>query len=592
MAQPPAARILNLGSLDAEAASAAARIPGDGTIVAGDPGCAAAVAAHALDLRRTGQRFALSMHVEDVRVGLLREHSRELCATYATWDEVRLMLDTYAATLAGRAPSMAPDDRALLVEAIGLADALIVRSWGERERLIEAVGSVRRDFEVVVNEVPAILVAADCERTDVVVYAPLCSADELAPFVTALSDLELPVTIVARPNPVIPGRIRFEPPERAAAALGRARVIVDGTANDPGVALALAKLGRPLVVSSVSGAAEILRGVATYDLWNRRSILQAVGDGLCSAPPEIREERHATRPRLRAQPAFGAEAPLVSVVVATYNRPDLLATTLASIERQTYPALEVIVVNDGGIDVRNVVAAFPRVRFVDQPENGGPAAARNRGLADARGTFVTFFDDDDEMFPDHIALLASGLLRSGLDVAYGQMINCFVDRAVDGTYAITALAGHTAVLDHADIQWAGSLAPTALMFRRSLVAQIGLLDESLSNAEDYEFWLRLAENREWARVPEVTSIYFIRSDGTHYSSVDGVRRYLGAHQAIYAKHPSLRPLVRAGRAAMLEYFGGEAPARSGGVGRPSNGARASFGASGMALRRDGTSGRI
>jgi GT2 family glycosyltransferase len=106
----------------------------------------------------------------------------------------------------------------------------------------------------------------------------------------------------------------------------------------------------------------------------------------------------------------------------------------------------------------------------------------------------------------------------------------------------------------ADIQWAGLLASTAILFRRTLVDRIGGLDESLETAEDYDFCLRLVEGRECAHVDDVTSKYFIRSDGSNYSANDGARRYWRAHQAIYAKHPSLRPLVLAGRASMLEYF--------------------------------------
>jgi hypothetical protein len=66
--------------------------------------------------------------------------------------------------------------------------------------------------------------------------------------------------------------------------------------------------------------------------------------------------------------------------------------------------------------------------------------------------------------------------------------------------------------------------------------------------------LRLAEAREWARVPEVTSMEFIRNDGSNRSA-NGARNYFLAHQAIYAKHPTTRPLIRAGRLAMLELFG-------------------------------------
>jgi glycosyltransferase involved in cell wall biosynthesis len=211
-------------------------------------------------------------------------------------------------------------------------------------------------------------------------------------------------------------------------------------------------------------------------------------------------------------------------------------------------------VNDAGSDVHEVVQRFPRARLLDQPENRGPAAARNRGLADARGTFAILFDDDDEMFPDHIAALANALIVSGLDVAYGQMINAFVQRDGAEGWIINAFAGHDALLDHADIQWAGALATTAVMFRRALVERVGGVDESLVAAEDYEFWYRLAEGREWVRVADVTSMYFVRGDGSNRSST-GARRYFVAHQAIYGKHPSPRPLVGAGRHAMLELFG-------------------------------------
>lgn len=298
-----------------------------------------------------------------------------------------------------------------------------------------------------------------------------------------------------------------------------------------------------------------MRGVSIYVPWDRRSILSAVANGLGAAPPVIRAGCYQDRPSERVQPVTRVDDPLVSIIVATYNRPHSLAETLRTLERQTYLSLEIIVVNDGGCDVRDVVARFPRARLIDESANSGPAAARNRGLSESRGTFVTFFDDDDEMFPDHIAVLVNALEWSGLDVAYGQLINCFADRTGADRRPTGALAGHTALLDHADIQWAGSLAPTAVLFRRAIVDRIGVLDETLVNAEDYEFWLRLAAGREWARVSDVTSVYFIHGDASSYSANDGVRRSLDAHQAIYAKHPSPRPLVHAGRISMLDYFG-------------------------------------
>jgi GT2 family glycosyltransferase len=522
-------------------------------ILACEPALAAATLERALALRRAGTHFALAVRLEDVRVQRVRDYARELCATYATWDEVRLMFDGFGLTIADQRTTVTAEQRAQLIEAMRLADAVVVRSWKEHARLADAVGAVPHDVEIVVESDPGIPPSVAGERTDVVVYAPLDRADELGGFVTALGDMEVPVTVIARDAPTIASRVRFELPERAADVLGRARVIVDASRNDPGTALALAKLGRPLVVSSAGGANELVFGAGVYDPWHRRSILSAVANALGAAPPVLRAQTWSDAPRELTAPAFSEGAPLVSVVVATHNRRVLLAETLTSIERQTYPSMEIVVVNDAGADVSDVVARFPRARLLDQPENRGPAAARNRGLAEARGTYAILFDDDDEMFPDHIATLVSALLVSGLDVAYGQMINAFVHAVGPDRYVIDSLAGHDALLDHADIQWAGALATTALMFRRSLLESIGAVDETLRSAEDYEFWYRLAEGREWVRVPDVTSLYNVRRDGSNRSAT-GARRYFVAHQAIYSKHPSQRPLVGAGRAAMLELF--------------------------------------
>ena len=310
-----------LRGLGAEALRVAGRIAGNVTILAGEASTGMALLLEALTLRRAGVHFALSLYVEDERVRQMSERSRVCCTTYSSWDEVRLMLDQHAVNVAETRMVLPAADRAALVEAARLSDCIIVRSWHEHGRLTDAVGTLRREAQIVINDDPSVPRDVTGERTDVVVYAPQYHADELGTFVTALCDLEVPVTIIARGRSTIGGRVRFEEPAFAARALGRARLIVDATSNDPGVALALAKLGRPLVVSSVGGANEILRGVLLYVPWDRRSILSAVANALSAAPPVICAGRWEDRPAERAEPVTRADDPLVSVIVATYNRP-------------------------------------------------------------------------------------------------------------------------------------------------------------------------------------------------------------------------------------------------------------------------------
>jgi glycosyltransferase involved in cell wall biosynthesis len=100
-------------------------------------------------------------------------------------------------------------------------------------------------------------------------------------------------------------------------------------------------------------------------------------------------------------------APVVSVVIPTYNRPSYLSQCLDSLNRQDADpsCFEVIVVNDGGSDVTEVIEAYPSLpglRLIDQT-NAGPAAARNHGARSATGTFLAFVDDDCTPLPDWIS---------------------------------------------------------------------------------------------------------------------------------------------------------------------------------------------
>lgn len=114
---------------------------------------------------------------------------------------------------------------------------------------------------------------------------------------------------------------------------------------------------------------------------------------------------------------------LVSVVVPTRNRAPLLRCSLRSVLAQTWPAVEIVVVDDGSTDEtpRLLSMEFPQVRFVRLDSPVGPGGARNIGIANARGRWVLFLDDDDLLHPDHIAALAR--VADGLPckaVAFGR----------------------------------------------------------------------------------------------------------------------------------------------------------------------------
>lgn len=121
-----------------------------------------------------------------------------------------------------------------------------------------------------------------------------------------------------------------------------------------------------------------------------------------------------------------SEAPAVTVVIPAYNGQAWLPETLGSLRAQTLPDFEVLVVDDCSADgTRDLVRAWPdpRVRLIEQIENGGPVRARNRGVGQARGRHIAGLDQDDLCRPERLARQVAYLDRHpgcallGTDVA-------------------------------------------------------------------------------------------------------------------------------------------------------------------------------
>jgi len=179
----------------------------------------------------------------------------------------------------------------------------------------------------------------------------------------------------------------------------------------------------------------------------------------------------------------------VSAIVPTRNRAPLVLRALASIAAQSRPPEEVIVVDDGSTDdvAARVAAAFPAVRLLRTPPRG-VAAARNAGIAAARGDWLAFLDSDDEWLADKLeAQLAALAAEPGMAVCHCDEIWIRHHRRVNPRRRHRKSGGR--IFQRCLPLCA--ISPSAAVVHRRVFEEVGLFDESFEACEDYELWLRI-----------------------------------------------------------------------------------------------------
>ncbi len=209
--------------------------------------------------------------------------------------------------------------------------------------------------------------------------------------------------------------------------------------------------------------------------------------------------------------------PEISVIIPSYNSGKHLAETIASILAQTFMDIELIVVDDGSTDqtpalVRTYGAP---VRLIEQT-NAGVCAARNRGLKEASGRFICFMDHDDYWFPEKLQRqLEVFRVHPEAGVVYSSFIEWRAAR--DGLFPEPASFDLTDSLETIDSEFSGwiyhlllldcwMLTSTAII-RAEVLEKCGGFDEALPFSEDWDLWLRIAQQFPMFKLQRPTTLY-------------------------------------------------------------------------------------
>jgi hypothetical protein len=183
--------------------------------------------------------------------------------------------------------------------------------------------------------------------------------------------------------------------------------------------------------------------------------------------------------------------PLASIIITTHNRPGWLPRAVSSAQAAG-TNIEVVVVDDASSDETAAVCKnLDGIKYVRVETNQGVAGARNIGLVASRGEYLSFLDDDDTRLPDSMDAQIDSLRREPqAGLIYG--------RAIYGTQeGLPGKQSYPNVCPAGDIFWkllGRNFIPCgSVVFRRTCLTRVGLLDDAISGLDDWDLWVRIAE---------------------------------------------------------------------------------------------------
>lgn len=210
---------------------------------------------------------------------------------------------------------------------------------------------------------------------------------------------------------------------------------------------------------------------------------------------------------------FSKEKPLVSIIVRTCGRPDVLRETLMSLREQTYPNIEVVVVEDGedksGKMIREEFSDL-NIIYKASGEKVGRSKAGNMAMEMAHGKYLNFLDDDDLFYADHVEVLVASIEGRKEKAVYSFAFETPIEVFSKSPYKYKVLdyfGIHKQAFDKIMLCHHNYIPIQCIMFEKSLFLEYGGLDETLDALEDWDMWVRYSLHTDFICVPKTTSIY-------------------------------------------------------------------------------------
>jgi len=244
------------------------------------------------------------------------------------------------------------------------------------------------------------------------------------------------------------------------------------------------------------------------------------------------------------------DTPLVSIIIRTKDRSELLKEALQSIYAQNYRPIEVVLVNDGGcdLDTKELQGVLQDIsmNYVRLEKNMGRVYAANIGIEKAGGKYVGFLDDDDVFFDNHIKTLVDALAGKDAKIAYSSVQAAYYNWTDDDKKQFSKINDgnlYAYGFDPSRLLFENYIPLHALIFSADVLKE-DKFDEDIQINEDWDLLIRLSRRHRFIHVPLITAEYrLFPQDGTKKNSVqiaeDLRERHARWFKVVFDKHKSL-----------------------------------------------------
>ncbi len=211
----------------------------------------------------------------------------------------------------------------------------------------------------------------------------------------------------------------------------------------------------------------------------------------------------------------------VSVIMTTYNRISTLYDSIQSLLNQTFQDFELVLINDGGIeDVQKIVGSFnsPKIAYSKLKTHRGRAGALNEAIAQARGKYIAYLDDDDIYYPNHLETLINFIKKNpSCDGVYSNSWWCYgkIKNGLFVEHSRKLYKLRPKKFDKNLLFKTNYISTLNILHKKKCIEKTGFFNEDFTKLEDWDMWLRLASIGTIKQLSDITGEYRWKHDNTH-----------------------------------------------------------------------------